>query len=58
MHVIFLIEGSHVLIYTQFYWILMLLLSEEVEEELDILKELAPAWISEKVASSGDVIFR
>ncbi|PKI50179.1 hypothetical protein CRG98_029423 [Punica granatum] len=31
---------------------------KEVEEELEMLKELAPEWISEKVASSGDMLFR
>ncbi|KAK4775442.1 hypothetical protein SAY87_023403 [Trapa incisa] len=31
---------------------------KEVEEELDILKELVPEWISEQVASSGDTLFR
>ncbi|KAK4742855.1 hypothetical protein SAY87_000856 [Trapa incisa] len=31
---------------------------KEVEEELDVLKELAPEWISEQIATSGDALFR
>ncbi|KAJ6938755.1 hypothetical protein NC651_005250 [Populus alba x Populus x berolinensis] len=30
----------------------------EVEEQLNLLLELVPEWISEKLASSGDLLFR
>ena len=30
--------------------------SGEVEEQLKLLQELAPEWISEKVASAGDLL--
>ena len=33
-----------------------LLFAGEVEDQLKLLQELVPEWISEKLASSGDVL--
>lgn len=39
---------------TKIFWFVFL---GEVEEQLNLLQELAPEWISEKQISSGDLLF-